>query len=84
MLRNIVMTRGEFMKIGKNIKRFRTRKNWSLQMLSEESGIPASTLSDLETDKYLPNVEKAKKLADALGVTTDDLLEEDKLTKTGG
>ncbi|EAC2777474.1 XRE family transcriptional regulator [Listeria monocytogenes] len=84
MLRNIVMTRGEFMKIGKNIKRFRTRKNWSLQMLSEESGIPASTLSDLETDKYLPNVEKAKKLADALGVTTDDLLEEDKLTKIGG
>ncbi|EAF7287800.1 XRE family transcriptional regulator, partial [Listeria monocytogenes] len=83
-LRNIVMTRGEFMKIGKNIKRFRTRKNWSLQMLSEESGIPASTLSDLETDKYLPNVEKAKKLADALGVTTDDLLEEDKLTKIGG
>ncbi|EAD4808842.1 XRE family transcriptional regulator, partial [Listeria monocytogenes] len=76
--------RGEFMKIGKNIKRFRTRKNWSLQMLSEESGIPASTLSDLETDKYLPNVEKAKKLADALGVTTDDLLEEDKLTKIGG
>ncbi|EEO3348169.1 helix-turn-helix transcriptional regulator [Listeria monocytogenes] len=84
MLRNIVMTRGEFMKIEKNIKRFRTRKNWSLQMLSEESGIPASTLSDLETDKYLPNVEKAKKLADALGVTTDDLLEEDKLTKIGG
>ncbi|EAG2930013.1 TPA: helix-turn-helix transcriptional regulator [Listeria monocytogenes] len=84
MLRNIVMTRGEFMKIGKNIKRFRTRKNWSLQMLSEESGIPASTLSDLETDKYLPNVEKAKKLADALGVTTDDLLEEEKLTKIGG
>lgn len=78
------MARGEFMKIGKNIKRFRTRKNWSLQMLSEESGIPASTLSDLETDKYLPNVEKAKKLADALGVTTDDLLEEDKLTKIGG
>lgn len=49
-------------------------------MLSEEAGIPASTLSDFETDKYLPNVEKAKKLADALGVTTDDLLRESQTT----
>lgn len=64
------------MKIGSNIKFYRLKKNWSLQILSEETGIPASTLSDLENDKYLPNAEKLVILSKSLGLKIDDLLKE--------
>lgn len=62
------------MKVGQRIKKIRLQKNFSLQVLGEKSGIPASTLSDLENNKYSPTLEKADKLAKALGVTVNDLL----------
>lgn len=52
-------------------------------MLCEKSGVPQTTISGIENKNVMPSLIIAKKLADALGVTTDDLLEE-KLTKIGG
>ncbi|HAA5011154.1 TPA_asm: XRE family transcriptional regulator [Listeria monocytogenes] len=50
----------------------------SQSKLSDISGVPQTTISGIEGGKT-PTLIIAKKLADALGVTTDDLLQESKM-----
>lgn len=55
-----------------NLKKIRTEKKLSGRALSERSGVPLRTIEDIERFDRC-KVDTAIKLADALGVTLDQL-----------
>ena len=55
-----------------NIKAIAKGKGLSLRQLEETAGIGQNTISRWDENK--PSVDKVKKVADALGVTVDELL----------
>ena len=57
------------------LKEIRTRKGLSVPQLVELSGVPRRTIQDLE----FRGVSTAIKLADALGVTLDELCRDEHL-----
>lgn len=69
------------MTFGKIIRHLRRQQGLSQTELSRLSGIPQTTISDLEKDKYCANIIQAKKLATALGVPVAVLLEESNTTR---
>ncbi|WP_195264510.1 helix-turn-helix transcriptional regulator [Clostridium sp. 1001275B_160808_H3] len=61
--------------IGKNIKKFRENKGWSLTKLKNESGVGYATLHDIENGKTQNlNSKNLEKIASALDKTPDELL----------
>ncbi|MBS6502661.1 MAG: helix-turn-helix transcriptional regulator [Clostridium sp.] len=61
--------------IGKNIKKFRDNKGWSLTKLKNESGVGYATLHDIENGKTKNlNSKNLEKIAVALDKTPDELL----------
>ena len=50
----------------------------SQEELAEKIGVSRQTLSKYETGESLPDIEKSKLLADAFGVSIDDLISYDK------
>ncbi len=61
--------------IGKNIKKFRENKGWSLAKLKNESGVGYATLHDIENGKTQNlNSKNLEKIATALDKTPDELL----------
>lgn len=61
--------------LGKNVKRIREDKGWTLNKLKQESGIGYATLHDLENGKTQNlNSNNLLKVANALDMTIDDLL----------
>lgn len=58
-----------------NLKQIRNSKKLTLKALSEISGVPQRTIEDIER-KDECKVSTAIKLADALGVTLDELCRE--------
>lgn len=63
--------------VGRNVRRLREAQGLSGLALAQRAGISQGHLSDLEAGwKKNPSVRIAKALADALGVTVDDLLRE--------
>ena len=61
------------------IQKYLDKKRWSLSRLSRETGIPYGTLANYKFrkgQKYDPSFSNACKIADALGVSLDDLREE--------
>ncbi|EMG9622369.1 helix-turn-helix transcriptional regulator [Listeria monocytogenes] len=67
------------MTAGENMKLIRVKKSMTQAKLADVSGVPQTTISGIEGGKT-PTLIIAKKLADALGVTTDDLLKESERT----
>lgn len=67
------------MKASENIKRYREKNNYSMKELSKKSGVSYKTLWKIEhgdvEDITLPTAIKIKK---ALGITLDQLYEEEK------
>ncbi len=57
-----------------NLTALRKMKKLSQEELAEQVGVSRQTLSKWETGESLPDIEKAKILADFLEVTLDDLL----------
>lgn len=57
-----------------NLKRTRERKGLSLRELEEKSGVYRSTISELENLERGAQGRNVRKLADALGVETDELV----------
>ncbi len=57
-----------------NLTALRKMKKLSQEELAEQVGVSRQTLSKWETGESLPDIEKAKTLADFLEVTLDDLL----------
>lgn len=61
--------------LGENIKLYREEKGWNLSKLQKESKVAYSTLHDIENGKRENlKTDTLKKIADALDVTTNDLL----------
>ncbi len=56
------------------LKRARERKGYSLGDLSERSGVDASMISKLENQRRGAQGRTVRKLANALGVETEDLV----------
>lgn len=61
--------------IAKNIKKYREKKGISQDKLSKFAGITLHTITKIESGATPdPRIETVKKIADALGVSVDDLL----------
>lgn len=61
--------------IGKNIKKFRENKGWSLSKLKNESGVGYATLHDIENGKTQTlNSKNLEKISLALEKTPDEIM----------
>jgi len=63
------------MSIGKNIKKFRKEKKLTQVELAKKANMSRSYLADVEGDRYNPSIETLSDIANALGVTTGEILE---------
>lgn len=62
--------------IGENIKRYRQKLGLSQDTLSKKADLAFHTVAKIETGATPnPTIETVKKIADALGVTLDNLME---------
>jgi transcriptional regulator with XRE-family HTH domain len=62
--------------VGANLRRLRKERGFSQTALSELSGVPQQTISELETGPRSPHQRTLTKLADALGVPMMELYRE--------
>lgn len=60
-----------------NIAKLRNAKGWTQEILADVSGVHRIMIARYETTNANMTIETAKKLADALGCTIDELLKED-------
>ena len=61
--------------IGDNIKKYRNELGISQDQLSKKSDLAFHTIAKIEAGSTLnPTIETVKKIADALGVSLDDLM----------
>lgn len=67
---------GKVPDIGKNIAAIRSSKNLSLDDLSKRSGVSKSMLSQIEQNKVNPTVATVWKIARAINVSIEKLIEE--------
>ncbi len=63
---------------GKNVQRLRQAMNISQEELAYKSGLHCTYISMIERAKRSISLQNAKKIADALNVTIDYLLQNDK------
>ena len=63
-------------KIGYRITELRKAKNWSQTELAKQIGASREAIGKYERNEALPSVETAKKIADALNVTLDYLVDD--------
>lgn len=61
---------------GARLRYFRKKQKISQQQLGQMIDKPQTTISDWENDKYFPGIDEAVRLARALGVSIDELLDE--------
>ena len=62
-------------KIGKNMKKYRKKLGISQDVLSKRANLAYHTIAKIEAGSTSdPRIETVKKIADALGVTIDDLM----------
>ncbi len=62
---------------GKNIEQMRKSRNLTQTALSKATGIPQNTLSWIEKDKGLANIQQCVILADYYGISVDELIGRD-------
>ncbi|ANF52765.1 hypothetical protein A0O34_20595 [Chryseobacterium glaciei] len=67
------------MSIGTRVKQYREAKNWSQEDLAIRLDTTQTTISNIESDKNIPNSLLLKKIADELEVNLNDLYD-DKIT----
>ncbi|MDO9492843.1 helix-turn-helix transcriptional regulator [Acetobacterium sp.] len=61
--------------LGTELKKLRLERNMSQADLSKITGIPQTSISDVEQNKYIPKVTICLSLANALGVELKHLLD---------
>jgi transcriptional regulator with XRE-family HTH domain len=61
------------MSFGERLKAAREQLGWTQPGLADRSGVPVGTIRDYEQGRREPLLSTAQKLADALGVTLDEL-----------
>ena len=64
------------MKIGKNIKAFRIEKNMDQKEFAKKLHISNKTVSSWECGRTEPNIGMLEKIAEVLGITKSELVEE--------
>ncbi|MCT3395900.1 helix-turn-helix domain-containing protein [Lentilactobacillus hilgardii] len=69
------------MSVGEQIRFFRNKQGLTQTQLSDRSGVPQTTISNLESKGTDPTGTTLKKLAPILGATTDELLNIKEVTK---
>ena len=60
--------------VGKKIRTRRKRKRWSQAKLAELAGVSKDTVKSYEQGRRLAQMDKARDLAEALGVPLSELL----------
>ena len=60
--------------IGKNLQLLRKQKNWTQEALAEKVGVARQTIAKWEGGESVPDLEMAGRLAAALDVVLDDLV----------
>lgn len=60
--------------IKNNVQRMVDEKGWTIYRLSKESGVSLTVLYSLDKKELGPTADTLVKLADALGVTVDELV----------
>lgn len=71
--------------LGRNLRRFRTEQNMTIEQLAEKAGISITFYSNLERGNKMLSVETLRRLSNALCVSIDALLsdrEPDERTKS--
>ena len=61
-------------KLGENLKKIRTRKNITQVDIAKKLGVDRSFVSNIENGKNNPTLSTITNLAQALGVSTNELL----------
>ena len=69
--------------LGKNIRRYRKQKNYTLEQLAEKLDVSTTFIGQIERAKGVPSLETLVKIANALEVSTDSLLFGDLNTSSG-
>ena len=60
--------------LAEKIALLRRQNGWSQEELAEKLGISRQTLSKYETGESVPDIERSKAIADAFGVSLDELV----------
>ena len=63
---------------GYEIKNIRKAQGATQSQVSKATGIPQNTISWIELDKGIPNIQQCVQLADYYGVSLDELIGRDK------
>ena len=63
--------------LGQLVRAERQRREWTLRQMSEQVGIPLSTLAKVEQDKLSLTYDKLQQMASRLGVTMAEFLAQD-------
>lgn len=66
--------KSEAQQLGRNLKRIRTKKSISQGDIARELNVARSFVSDIENGKRNPTLATIAKLANAIGVSTSELL----------
>ncbi|SDM94725.1 Transcriptional regulator, contains XRE-family HTH domain [Fictibacillus solisalsi] len=70
--------------IGKQIKRMRQKKGWSITKLAERSGVSKGYVSSIENHKTNPSAQMIMKVARALEVPVEKLVNNNEYTLDHG
>lgn len=62
---------------GKEIKETRKNNNFTQVEVSKGTGLPQNTISWIESDKGIPNIQQCVLLAEFYGITVDELIGRD-------
>lgn len=60
--------------LGRNVRRLRKKVGYTQEQLAERSGIPRATMAGVEKDDANPTLNVIASIADAMGVSIDELL----------
>ena len=71
---NVFPQRREMSEFGNNLYRLRKLRGWTQQELADQLGVTNRSVSKWETGETLPETGQLLPLADAFGVTVDELL----------
>lgn len=65
--------------LSKRLKELRKKKSWSQQKLAEKSGLSYNTITKIEQGvATMPTIQTMTKIADALEISLDELVERKK------
>ena len=64
--------------IGRNLRNIRAERKMTREQMAESVGVSTTFYANLETGNKMMSVTTLKKIADALGVSTDSILYEDR------